>query len=116
MAAPHIPEKLLEPLLENYNANPTIESAMTYDIKIHDFFEEPRWEPYRQHFARLNFVTCWTIPLRRSLNKVCTLAVFLNSNKKPNSKDLKYIEKKKQLFDKWFPDCPAMHLMNKSSS
>jgi hypothetical protein len=116
MSAPNLPEKLWAPLMDCFNLNPVVHSSMNDDIRTHHFFEEPRWEPHRHFFAKMNIASCWIIPIRRSLHNVCTLAVFLNKNRKPDFMDLKHLEKKKKLFNHWFPDCPAKFMVNKSSS
>jgi len=105
--APSMSETIQSFYLQYNQSNHKISAPFDYKIRVSNISKDSRWEHYYCHFEKLGITSCWTIPIYRTPQFICSFAIYTDTFKNPISKELHCIHEKKNHFNNLICDYPV---------
>lgn len=105
--APSLSETIQNFFLQYNQTDKKSGTTLDYKMRVSNITQDSKWEPYYHHFEKLGITSCWTIPIYRTSQFVCSFAIFTANYKNPINKELHCIREKMDHFNKLICDYPV---------
>jgi len=105
--APSMPQTIKNLYLQYNQSDHKENTSLEYKIRVSDISKDSRWKAYYHHFEKLGLTSCWTIPIYKTSQFICSFAIYTKIYQNPVSKELHCIHEKKNHFNKLICGYPA---------
>lgn len=105
--APGLSQTIQNFYLQYNQSRHKISAPLEYKVRISNISKDSKWEPYYHHFEKLGLTSCWTVPIYRTSQFICSFGIYTNSYKNPITRELHCIHEKKKHFNTLISEYPA---------